>query len=114
MGFDSEGEEDEIHIPTAGSSSASLHRSMSGKRDAGGSAAASTEVACAQEVRIAGVAEGSCFGGFAGANRDLIYGTTVPDRTCFTWSLEFELEDGQEAASIKVDSFINTVSSAGT
>ena len=116
MGFGDDGEDVEIHIPTAGSSTASLHKSTSGKRDPGGSAEARTEVACTHDVRIVGVAEGNGFCGadVAGANRALRYGMTVSDRTSFTWALEFGLEDDQAAASMKFDSLDSTVSSAGT
>jgi len=84
MGSGEDGEGlDEMYVPTVGSRSASLHRSTSGKREAGGSAVASTDVACVHDVRISGVAEGSCFCGDAGVNRALRYGTTVFDRICF-------------------------------
>ena len=37
------------------------------------------------------------------------------DRTCITWSLEFESEDGHEdAVSTNDDNLVSTVSSAGT
>jgi hypothetical protein len=86
MGSDAEGME-EIHVPTAGSSSARRHRSTRGKSDAGGSAAAITVVASAHGIKIAGDAEGSdfCWAPVVPApNRALRYGTTVPDKTCFT------------------------------
>jgi hypothetical protein len=66
-------------------------------------------------VRISGDAEGSSFCWVTGANLDLRYGITAPDKTRFTWSFELEPEDGHEVtASMKDDSLISTVSSAGT